>query len=160
MAIDVLILLTWTTWNRAPLIDAPVADHLRHLLPLLAVKAGGQMHELSIVPTHVHAVVELRAKYDIPTLAQALKGTTARLVNQSAGGRIALRWANGYDARSVGRRQLDVIRRYLDRQDTHHNEPLLARWSSASSAGVLQDAPHAERGLQPADYRASRRTAL
>jgi len=139
MAIELLVLMTWTTWNREPRIDKPIADHLSRLLPLLAAKASSEMLDLAIVPTHVHVVIRVGGRFELPVLAQALKGASARLVNQSAHGCIALRWAAGYDARSIGRRQLPGYRSYLDRQGRHHGTSLLARWSKEDARAQQAD---------------------
>jgi putative transposase len=132
MAVDILLLLTWKTHANLPLLDASSADHVAGLLPLLARKARADILELALVPTHVHAIVECDARVDVPRLMQYLKGASARLVNGEASGtaRAHLRWSEGYDARSVGRRDLYVLRRYLDGQGERHRTPLLVRWSA------------------------------
>lgn len=130
MPIDLLALVTWTTRDRESRLDHESAEYLRSLLPLLARKAGADLLELAVTPTHVHAVVSLGARFDAPRLAQELKGASSRLINQRTPGKSPLRWAAGYDLRSIGRRNLPAVCAYLDRQAEHHRMPLLLRWSA------------------------------
>lgn len=130
MPIDMLVLMTWTTRDRAPVIDEAIGRELAALLPKLAAKKGATIIELAIVATHVHVVVSLNGAFDLPVLAQAMKGASGRLINLAYNDtHEVLRWAPGYDARSVGRRTLLKIREYFDRQGVHHDTKLLARWS-------------------------------
>jgi putative transposase len=130
MAVDLLLFITWKAWRNLPLIDARTSMQLARCLPMLAEAERAALCELAIVATHVHVVVEVRPRFDVPGLLQRLKGASARLVNRGDGTRVLLRWAQGYDARTVSRRGLPAIRSYLDRQGEHHSQPLLARWSS------------------------------
>ncbi len=132
MAFDLLVFITWTTLDRARLIDSQVAAELKKLLPVLASKAGATLVELAIVETHVHTVLSLGRAFDIAVLVQSLKGASCRMVNQVVSRPQPLRWASGYDLHSVGRRNMPTISRYLDGQGAHHNEQLWVRWSVSS----------------------------
>ena len=117
-------LITWTTRERAPLITDRVKTFLEKTVPQIARKHGVKVLELGIVDDHVHALVRLPARFDTPRLAQALKGTTARLANRDGIARTSeeLRWASGYDFRSVGPRALTDARDYLRSQLQKHRD--------------------------------------
>ncbi len=146
---DLLVLMTWTTANREALLNFQVAAHLVSLFPILAAKAGARLLELSIVSTHVHAVLALPVAFDLPRVAQQLKGASARRVNADHHLRRVVRWANGYDVRSISRRNLPDVCRYLDRQGEHHATALLARWSVARAAAGPSGPGSAEHGPWP-----------
>src|SRR5436309_12107534 len=77
--------------------------------------------DLGIVRNHVHLVLELPPHVDIPRLMQGLKGASARIANRDGlMPRARLRWADGYDLRSVGVRQLAGALRYVRTQGEHH----------------------------------------
>ena len=115
-------LVTWTTRDRGPLITVQVEAFLRKTLPQIAHRHGAAVLAMGIVDDHVHLLVRLPARFDVPRLAQGLKGTTARLANRD---RIAeqatpLQWASGYDLRSVGPRELRAAKEYLQSQPSRH----------------------------------------
>jgi REP element-mobilizing transposase RayT len=134
MARDYLVFITWKTWASARSIDAELAGKLADALPRLAKLEHASLIEIAVMPNHVHVVAELRAIADVPRLAQRLKGATARFANRDGWTKTILRWDRDYDARTIGRGNLPIVRAYLDRQEAHHEMPLLARWSGTSPA--------------------------
>ena len=121
MPIRLYALVTWTTLRRLPLINARVADFLRRFLPEVARRHGARTVELAIVRNHVHMLLELGGKFDVPTLLQGLKGASARVANRDGYmPRARLQWAAGYDARSVGVRDLSRAAAYLRAQNARH----------------------------------------
>ncbi len=132
MAHELLVFLTWKTFASARSIDGEIAGRLGEALHRLAAVEQASILELAVLPSHVHAVVEVSALSSLPRLVQRLKGASARFANRdrwSSRGRI-LRWDPGYDARTVAPLALPQLRRYFDGQADHHRMPLLHRWSS------------------------------
>jgi len=123
MPVRLYALLTWTTLRRLPLIHAGAASFLRRVLPEIARRHGTRLIALGIVRNHVHVVLELPARIDIPMLAQGLKGASARIANRDGVmPRAPLRWANGYDLRSLSVRDLQGAIRYVRTQSERHPE--------------------------------------
>ncbi len=115
--------LTWTTLQRQPLINHGVADFLRRFLPREAKRHGARLLASGIVADHVHVVLQLPPVTNIPRLIQGLKGASARLANRDGlMPRAPLRWAEGYDLRSVGVRQLGTVLAYVENQAARHPE--------------------------------------
>lgn len=70
---------------------------------------------------HVHVVLRLAAVNNIPRMVQGFKGASARVVNREGlTPRAPLRWAEGYDLRSVGVRQLRTVIEYVANQANRH----------------------------------------
>src|SRR5436190_17193453 len=113
--------LTWTTLRRLPLLNPDVARFLERFVRQEAARHGARVLETGIVSNHVHAIVQLPPVIDIPRLMQGLKGASARIANRDGlMPRARLRWADGYDLRSVGVRQLAGALRYVRQQAEHH----------------------------------------
>jgi putative transposase len=113
--------LSWTTFARLPLIDLPVRAFLEKFLTAECRRQEARLLELGVVRDHVHVLLELPGTFNVPRLVQGLKGASARIANRDGiARRESLRWAAGYDLRSVGRRELDVVRDYVRKQATHH----------------------------------------
>jgi REP element-mobilizing transposase RayT len=114
--------LTWTTLGRQPLIDAAVADMLRRFLPAQAERFGVLVMALGIVRDHVHMLLFLPAGCPIAQLVQALKGASARVANRDgvASADRPLRWARGYDLRSVSPQAVARVAEYVRDQGDRH----------------------------------------
>ena len=114
-------LLTWTTLRRLPLIHRDVATFLRRILPKIAERHAVRVVEIGIVRNHVHLIVELSPRPDIPRLVQGLKGASARIANRDGYmPRARLHWAAGYDFRSLGVRDLQRAIAYVRDQGRRH----------------------------------------
>src|SRR2546430_2272127 len=113
--------LSWTTFARLPLIDVSVGAFLEKFLAAECQRQAARLLELGLLRDHVHLLLELPGTFNVARLVQGLKGASSRIANRD---RIAqhasLRWAAGYDLRSVGRRELDVVRDYVRNQATRH----------------------------------------
>jgi len=102
-------------------LNPDVARFLERFLRQEATRHGSRVLELGIVSNHIHVILQLPPVIDIPRLVQGLKGASARIANRDGlMPRARLRWANGYDLRSVGVRQLEEARRYARTQAAHH----------------------------------------
>ncbi len=123
MPVRIYALLTWTTLRRLPLIHGAAAAFLRRALPEIARRHDTRVIELGVVRNHVHVVIELPSRIDIPRLVQGLKGASARIANRDGlMPRARLRWADGYDLRSLGTRDLKRAIRYVRTQEERHPE--------------------------------------
>ena len=123
MPVRLYAMLTWTTLRRLPLIHSQAAAFLRRALPEIAGRHGTRVIELGVVRNHVHVVLELPARVDIPRLVQGLKGASARIANRDGIMlRARLRWADGYDLRSLGVRDLSRAITYVRMQSDRHPE--------------------------------------
>src|SRR5437763_3510680 len=123
MPVHLYALLTWTTLRRLPLIHAGAGSFLRRVLPEIARRHSTRLIELGIVRNHVHLVLELPSQVDIPRLVQGLKGASARIANRDGVmPRAPLRWANGYDLRSLSVRGLQRAIRMVRVNAVRHTE--------------------------------------
>lgn len=136
MPFQIFVHLTWTTLERRRLIDADVARYLGRALPSIATRHGGQLIQLGIVSDHVHVLLGLPHHVDVPRLVQALKGATARIANRDGiASKRPLRWAQGYDLRSVSPGNVEKVRSYVRRQSAHHPERAIEGASEPESVG-------------------------
>jgi putative transposase len=79
--------------------------------------------EIGIVRNHVHLIVDLAPRPDLPRLVQGLKGASARIANRDGYmPRARLQWAAGYDFRSLGVRDLQRAIAYVRDQGRHHRD--------------------------------------
>ena len=103
------------------MIDSPTEAFLRRFMPAEAHRHAVRVLAVGIVADHVHLVLRLPAVSNIPRVVQGLKGASARLINKErAAGSRPLKWANGYDLRSVSPENLDRVIDYVRSQPRRH----------------------------------------
>ena len=141
--------VVWTTSDRAPLIDAPLARFLCRVLRALARRERSYILEIGMVRTHVHVLVRIHPTTRVASLVKRLKGATSALAAQEGyapeGAR--LYWAKGYSVHSVSGRALETVRQYLRCQPRHHPAEAILDWEgdveaeydSASVAAMAGD---------------------
>jgi REP element-mobilizing transposase RayT len=128
MPVVLFAFVTWTTFRRMPMIGATEARFLERFLPAEAQRHGAATIRLGMVCDHVHMVLRLPARIDLPRMMQGLKGASARLANQDSGiARAGLRWAPGYTAISVSPRNVKATVAYVRRQPERHPERAIRR---------------------------------
>jgi len=121
MPVVLFVFITWATFRRMPMIGASAARFLERFLPAEAQRQGATVIRLGMVCDHVHVVLRLPGRIDMPRLMQGFKGASARLVNQDPQiSRTGLRWAAGYSAFSVSPRNLKAAVDYVKQQAERH----------------------------------------
>ncbi len=118
--IAVFIHLTWSTWDRLPLLVGETergvhrsfsAECMRLKIDLLAI--GG-------VENHVHLLLRLPATISLSALLKQLKGTAAHLITHQIAPSEFFKWQGGYAAFSVSPRHLRQVADYIANQRHHH----------------------------------------
>ena len=101
-----------------------------------SIRSAAQRHciellELSVMPEHVHAVVQVRPSMSVSSALAFLKGASARALFQSFpqlrkrywNGHL---WSAGRFSRSVGDVGIDVVRRYVKYDNDSRQRKLAA----------------------------------
>ena len=103
------------------MIGKHVARFLGRFLPAEAQRQGARVIALGMVNDHVHVLLEVPSRWDIPRVVQGFKGASSHAVNADATiSTTGLRWAAGYDARTVGPGQVARVSDYVRNQPAHH----------------------------------------
>jgi REP element-mobilizing transposase RayT len=121
MAPLLFVHISWTTYERRPMITNTVQRFLRRFVPAEAQRHGATVMAMGVVSDHVHVLIRLPGSFDVPRLVQGLKGASARLLNADLTATpTGLRWAPGYDARSVSPGAISRISAYIVNQAQRH----------------------------------------
>src|SRR5262249_11534407 len=126
--------VVWTTLGRRPMINAPVRSFLEGFLRTAAQREHAQVVSLAILKTHVHILLRIPGRIDLPKLVQLFKGGLSYAANRIPGS-IGLRWAREYSATTVRPRQLDIVMRYIAKQGERHPGEAVAESTPQSSIG-------------------------
>ena len=120
MPMNLYVHLSWTTDGRLPMIGSSEEKFLRTFLPVEA-KRHDTTVAIGVVSNHLHVILRFPGTLNIPRLVQGLKGASARLANKDPRvSRNGIKWAKGYDLRSVSPGNLKRAIRYVESQAAHH----------------------------------------
>ena len=121
MAIQLYAHLSWTAVDRHSMLGVTERAFLRNFLTAQARRYDARVLALGVVSDHLHLVLEIPGEFNVPRMVQAMKGASARVANRDASiSKTGLRWARGYDFRSVSPRALRRAIAYVNGQDSRH----------------------------------------
>ncbi len=102
------------------MIDPPTRDFLNEYFRRMAAREQADVVALAILRTHVHMLIRVGPRFDLPRLVQFFKGGSSYAASRLPGNVLGLRWAPEYSATTVGPKQLAAVVRYVERQEEHH----------------------------------------
>lgn len=126
----ILLHIVWTTLARKPMLDLPGAVFLSELLPRIAAEERATLYRIGIVQTHVHVLVRVHPKTDLPRLVQRFKGSSATIGRKEK--RMTVQWAPGYNIESVSVKALPAVSHYVATQHEHHRAEAIEGWPPAT----------------------------
>src|SRR5208283_1193359 len=113
----ILIHCVFSTKGRRPLIRMP--EKLRSYLRGIARNRGADILAVGGTNNHVHLLLALPSSLTIAQLMRDMKANSSRHLNEQMRG---FAWQDGYAAISVSPSQMDVVRRYIEQQESHHGK--------------------------------------
>ena len=131
--------LVWATWDRLPLITPEVQPHIYRCIQAEAARMGCRVGAIGGIADHVHVVVRYPPSVSISGLVKQVKGVSSRLVQQEVRLGEFFKWQGSYGAFSLSQRDLEMVRRYVHRQEEHHRTGRL----NATLERSTMDAPPA-----------------
>ncbi|MGH9765953.1 MAG: IS200/IS605 family transposase [Blastocatellia bacterium] len=78
------------------------------------------------MPDHVHLLARLAPKTAPAEFIGQVKGATSFRVNREIKPRFELSWQDGYGVFSLRKDELEMVSRYIDRQEEHHRSGKLS----------------------------------
>ena len=116
---SVLIHLVFSTNNRQPLITPTIEPEL---FPYIAAELRNMdCPSLAINGTtdHLHILFALSRTKTIANVVKEVKGSTSRWIKPRSR---LFQWQAGYGGFSIGRSQVEQVKRYIARQKEHHRK--------------------------------------
>ncbi len=112
--------LVWATWDRLPLITPDIE-------PRLYAAIAQKCRELKCVPLaiggtadHLHLLVRLHTTVSVARLAKEVKGSSSHLVTHEIAPGEFFKWQGTYGAFTLRKREVPVVKRYIENQKQHH----------------------------------------
>ena len=109
--------IVWCPKYRRPVLVKPVGVRLKALLRLKAEQLELTIHEMEVMPDHVHLFVEGGPTICVAEIVNGLKGFTSHELREQfpfLKSRLPTLWSRSYYAGSVGSVSETVVRKYIE----------------------------------------------
>jgi putative transposase len=115
-----LVHVVFSTRDRAPILGSAVRPALYAYLAAVARNAGCECYRVGGVADHVHLAVRISRTITAAQLVEELKTSPSKWLKTQSLALAGFTWQGGYAAFSVGPSNLEALKRYIDRQEEHH----------------------------------------
>ena len=111
----------WSTKRRMPLITAEIEPELYELLWYELQKMKCEPYAVNGMSDHVHCLFQLNPKLKIIDVMKQIKGCSAHYLNHRFEHERIV-WQRGFSAFSVSKGVLPTVKRYIEKQKSHHKK--------------------------------------
>ncbi len=118
----ILVHIVFSTKNRADLIAPEIENDLFGYIHGIVENNGSKLIIANGTTNHIHLLVSLVKKIDIPELIGDIKRDSSRWVKEQNGGYSNFYWQKGYGAFSIGQSQVPTVINYIKNQKEHHTK--------------------------------------
>lgn len=112
--------IVFSTKNRADLIAPEIESGLFGYMHGIVENNGAKLIIANGTANHVHLLISLPKKIDIPALIGDIKRDSSSWVKKQDARFINFYWQKGYGAFSIGQSQVETVVNYIKRQKEHH----------------------------------------
>ena len=117
--------LTWSTWDRLPLITEIVQSPLYASIASKCRQLKCDPLAVGGIADHVHLLVSLHPTVAIATLVKEVKGTSSHLVTHELIPCEFFKWQGSYGAFTIRKEDVLRLKTYIENQELHHAEGAL-----------------------------------
>ena len=117
---NVLIHVIFSTKNRAKFIEEQVEEELFAYLATACRSMGCPALKVGGADDHVHILCSLARTTAIADLLSEIKADSSKWMKTKGAQLEEFTWQGGYGAFSIGRSQVETVKRYIERQRAHH----------------------------------------
>lgn len=118
--------LVFVTKYRSRVFDNAAIDRLRELFSKICADFEAELKEMDGEVDHVHLLVNYPPKVAVSALVNSLKGASSRVLRKERPDIAAkfyykgMLWSPSYFASSCGGAPIEIIRQYIEQQQTPH----------------------------------------
>ncbi len=124
--------LIWSTKNRLPLITPEIETGLISYILRKASETGSYILAINAFNDHLHQVVAIPPELSIAQYVKLIKGSSSHYVNYTIKPEFTFAWQRGYGVLSMGEKQLQIAKEYVNNQKEHHATQTTNPWLERS----------------------------
>ena len=116
----VLVHVVFSTKERRPTIHESIRPRLQEYLGGIARKEFGRSLIIGGTADHVHGLLSIRPAVSVAEAMRKSKSLSSGWVHETFPERRDFAWQEGYGAFSVSPSSAEKVKRYIERQESHH----------------------------------------
>jgi putative transposase len=117
---SILVHLVFSTKNRVAFIRPTIEGEMYPYLATTFRNAGCPTLAINGTEDHIHILFSLARTKSIADIVEEVKTASSRWIKSKGVIYRDFHWQAGYGAFSIGRSQVETVRRYINRQKEHH----------------------------------------
>ena len=115
--------LIWATSACQPLITPEKESELYGYIIGKSDSLNCIIHAINGTEDHIHIVTSIPPKISIAVFVKQIKGSSAYHMNHlPSAAELAFAWQSGYGVFTLGSKQLEIAKKYVENQKVHHAE--------------------------------------
>ena len=118
----ILVHVVFSTKNRADLISPEIENKLFAYIHGIIENNGSKLIIANGTTNHIHLLISLGKKVDIPELIGDIKRDSSSWVKKQDASFSNFYWQKGYGAFSIGQSQVPTVVNYIKNQKEHHKQ--------------------------------------
>lgn len=118
----ILVHIVFSTKNRIDLITPEIENDLFGYIHGIVENNGSKLIIADGTANHVHLLISLGKKVDIPELIGDIKRDSSSWIKKQDASFSNFYWQKGYGAFSIGQSQIETVVNYIKRQKEHHTK--------------------------------------
>ena len=116
----ILIHVVFGTKQRFKLLDETWRDELYAVMGGIAKEHKSVLLRAGGIEDHVHLFLKTHPSFAISDTVKLIKGNSSRWINEKRKIKARFEWQRGYGAFSVSESISEVVKRYIENQELHH----------------------------------------
>lgn len=113
--------VVWCPKYRRKVLVGAIAERLKELIEIRCSEINAEILEMEIMPDHVHLLIEVDPQFGINQAIRSIKGFSSHSLRNefpTLKTRLPTLWTNSYFVSTVGGAPLEVIKQYIQNQET------------------------------------------
>ncbi|MFA5074940.1 MAG: IS200/IS605 family transposase [Candidatus Babeliales bacterium] len=117
--INIFFHIVWGTRDKENLIKKDFQKKLYNFIYGITLKKDWHLVEIGGTQDHIHILLQITDfRENVPDIIRCLKSNSSKYVRDCFDKNFG--WQNGYSIFSVGRREIEQIKNYIQNQEKHH----------------------------------------
>lgn len=117
---QIIVHIVFSTKKRYPFIHKDIRSRLHAYQSVIVRSQKCQAYRVGGIADHVHLAVGLGLTISIAELINKIKSNSARWIKAVDPSLSDFAWQQGYACFSITPTKLDLVKRYIERQEEHH----------------------------------------
>jgi putative transposase len=119
---QIYLQIVFAVQGRQCLIPPEHKEEIYKYITAIVTNQGQKLLQINGVADHIHILIGLKPSIALSDLVRDIKAGSSNFINDKRWIRGRFNWQEGFGAFSYGHSQLDEVIRYIQNQESHHQQ--------------------------------------